>query len=102
MLIEGRLEGRELCGRGERKSSWFEVNIGHGSRDSYQLSIEKLVYWMLIRTATADSNGSGLNSRDCRSWVGSNGFVTAVERCGKPADAPFQFFGRPTTTSFDS
>jgi hypothetical protein len=36
----------------------------NGSRDSYQLSIDFVIYWMLIRIARVDSNGSGGSRED--------------------------------------
>ncbi len=41
-----------------------EESMGNGSRGSYQLSIDFLVYWMLIRIGRADSNGSGGSRED--------------------------------------
>jgi hypothetical protein len=58
-------------------------NIENASRKMGYCQVRVIHIQYIIRMAGVDSNGVRGSLEGRRSWAGSNGFVTAVEMCGK-------------------
>jgi hypothetical protein len=77
---EGKRSSRE--GKDRVEGAIVGRNIGNGSRILATCQLLLVCYFVVIRTAWADSNGGGGSCGKVRSWLGVDGVDTAVEMCG--------------------
>ncbi len=78
--------GTEAGGRSGHGWGGRGRNMGNASRMLANCQLLFLSYFIVIRTAGADSSRTGGSRGIGRSWRGSEWFDTAVEMCGKGSE----------------